>query len=206
MLSYLLPVLIRRSAGSVNDSIRLYLYRNQFQLTNTDVYYSDGTRYRPAIEVVNYLEPIMPDVKKVLVLGTGLGSMVNVIHSAKFYPKFTLVEIDKVILSWAIELMAPQFLKDIIPVCDDARGFLDRNTDQYDLIFIDIFFGRVVPDFVSNRGFLEQCSKHLSKGGRVAFNYIINNENDWIQVYQAFSSIFKDCKVIKQDINRILIS
>lgn len=202
----MLPVLIRRSAGSVNASIRLYLYRNQFQLTNTDVYYSDGTRYKPAIEVVNHLKTVMPNIKKVLVLGTGLGSMVNIMHSQNFFPKFTLVEIDKVILSWAIELMAPAYLKDIIPVCDDARGFLNRNADQYDLIFIDIFFGRVVPDFVTEKAFLMLCREHLSKGGHVAFNYIINNENEWNEVYRTFSGIFSDCKVIKQDINRILIS
>ena len=156
--------------------------------------------------VINALKPVMPGIQKVLVLGTGLGSIVDIMHAQKFYPKFTLVEIDKVILSWAIELMPPQYLRDIVPVCDDARAFLSRNTEQYDLIFIDIFFGRVVPDFVTNKAFLEQCKKHLSNRGHVAFNYIVNNENEWTGVYQTFSSVFSDCQVIKQDINRILIS
>lgn len=192
--------------GSVNPSILLYLYRDQFQLVNSDVYYSDGTRYKPAIEVINHLKPVMPGINKVLVLGTGLGSIVNIVHGAKFFPKFTLVEIDKVILSWAIELMPPERLKDIVPVCDDAKAFLERDTEQYDLIFIDIFFGRLVPDFVSNAAFMELCRKHLSEKGHIAFNYIVNNESEWNVVYQTFSGIFKNCKVIKEDINRILIS
>lgn len=175
-------------------------------MATSDVYYSDGTRYLPAIGVIDHLKPIMHNVKKVLVLGTGLGSMVDIMHSEKFFPKITLVEIDKVILSWAIELMDPEYLKDIVPVCDDASNFLVHNKEQYDLIFIDIFFGRVVPDFVTNKEFLELCRNHLSKGGHVALNYIINNENEWMAVYMTFSEIFKDCAVIKQDINRILIS
>ena len=94
----MLPVLIRRSAGSVNSRLLLYLYRNQFQLATSDVYYSDGTRYEPVVAVINALKPVMPGIKKVLVLGTGLGSIVDIVHAQKFFPKFTLVEIDKVIL------------------------------------------------------------------------------------------------------------
>jgi len=199
------PVSLRRGAGAVNTSLQIYLYRNQLQLTTPDAFYSDGHRYRPAVDAVNHLKSFLPTVKDVLVLGTGLGSMVQVLRHKGFSPRFTLVEYDKTVLEWAIEFLAP-LRANLEPVCMDAQLYMGRNTHKYDLIFVDVFNGRVVPAFVTSAQFLAQCRNSLAPGGRLILNYIINDPRQWDEVVAAFAILFPIHQVLEIQVNRILIS
>ena len=182
------------------------MYRNQFQLTTPDALYSDGDRYMPALAVTKDLGSFLPSIKNVLVLGTGLGSMVRVMKKKGYEPRYTLVEKDKVVLQWALELADTEVAGKIDPVCDDAGDFMQRNTKKYDLVFIDVFNGRVVPEFVSTPDFLKQCRDSLAQGGYLAFNYIVNDVQEWEQLQNIFAGIFPGYHVFSKSINRILIS
>lgn len=148
----------------------------------------------------------MPAVKKVLVLGTGLCSIVRIMHAKGFDPDFTLVEYDEQILQLAVKYLSMDFPAKINPVCADAMIFMEKNTARYDLVFIDIFIGRIVPDFVTTSAFLERCRESLAPNGRLAFNYIINDTQKWEQARLNFSEIFPGHKIIDHDINRIFIT
>ena len=145
-------------------------------------------------------------MNSVLVLGAGLGSMVYVLRKRGYNPRYTLVENDKVILRWAMEFLGEDSTAAIEPICDDAMIFMGKNTAKYDLVFIDIFKGREVPDFVFTPLFLTHCRNSLAPGGRLAFNYIINDPQQWEQVKNRFTSVFLDNKILDDGINRILIS
>ncbi len=197
---------LRRETGSSNFALQLYLYCNQFQLGNAEILYSDGDRYRPAIAAVKHLKAFLPSVKKVLVLGTGLGSMVRVLHSKGYKLQYTLVEYDKMVLQWAMETLDELQGVQLEPVCADAKIFMAKNNALYDLVFIDIFIGRVVPDFVAAEAFLQQCKNSLAPGGRLAFNYIINDMQQWEDVQRVFASVFPDHTVVKHEVNRVFIT
>ena len=205
MLSFVYAVPLRTSAGSFNPFLELYLYRNRLQLATHDACYSDGDRYTPAVMAVNHLGKSISAIKQVLALGTGLGSIVNVFAAKKTYPRFTLVEIDKLVLGWAMEVLA-ESKAPIVPVCSDAMIFMERNQAEYDLVFVDIFSGRVVPDFVTSIPFLQQCRAALVEGGRVVLNYIINDEKQWDNISRQFTEVFPRHKVLSNGINRILIT
>ena len=192
--------------GSSNFAMQLYLYCNRYQLGNEEILYSDGDKYRPAIAVARHLKTFLPTVSSVLVLGTGLGSMVRVLYGLGYYPRYTLVEYDKVVLQWAMELLDELNGVNLDPVCADAKDFMAKNTVRYDLIFIDIFIGRVVPDFVTDPQFLKQCKAALAPNGRLAFNYIINDMDKWAQTQQAFTELFPGHKVVNHEVNRIFIT
>lgn len=139
-------------------------------------------------------------------LGTGLASIVRVIRSKGFQPHYTLVENDKTVLKWALELLEHETAQKTEPVCNDAKAFMEQNTKKYDLVFIDIFNGRVVPEFVTTAHFLGLCRNSLSSGGRIAFNYIVNSDSDWEKVKKMFTDMFPGGYVKNKDINRILIT
>lgn len=181
------------------------LYHNQFQLATSDALYSDGDRYLPALTVINDLKAFLPSVQRVLVLGTGLGSMVRVMRAHGYDPHFTLVEKDKTILKWAMELLEEENPTKTEPICNDARVFMEQNISKYDLIFIDVFNGRIVPDFVTTVAFLTQCRNSLTPGGHLAFNYIINDDRRWENVKQIFADIYPGYHVVSKSINRILV-
>lgn len=192
--------------GNGNVKLEIYLYCNELQLGNAVVLYSDGTRYRPAIAVVKHLKTFLPAVQRVLVLGTGLGSMVRVLHSKGYDPEFTLVEYDKVILQWAMETLDELKNTKIEPVCADAQVFMQKHNAQYDLVFIDIFNERVVPDFVTTREFLMRCRECLTPGGRLAFNYIVNDMAKWEETVRVFSEVFPGHTVVSHQVNRIFVT
>jgi spermidine synthase len=184
--------------------LEILLYCNRFQLATTDALYSDGDRYIPAVTAVNNISGSLQDLQHVLVLGAGLGSMVRVLHSKGCNPGVTLVDSDKVVLDWAMEFLAGRAGK-VTPVCSDALLFMASNTKTYDLVFIDVFNGRIVPDFVYSPGFLMQCRECIAKGGAIAFNYIVNNKQEWEQVKETFTGIFPENKIVSVSVNRILL-
>lgn len=176
------------------------------QLATHDAFYSDGDRYKPAIAVAKHLRVSSAQIKNVLVLGAGLGSIVRVLDKQGCKPGYTLVEYDKIVLKWAMECFESHQLARINPVCMDALDFMEKNKDEYDLIFIDIFDSRVVPSFVFTPVFLLYCKNSLNSGGRVAFNYIVNDEQQYENIKQIFSSVFPDHEIITNSINRIFIT
>ena len=205
-LSYIKPVWLKNEHSVLNPGLELLLYNGRFQLATNDALYSDGEHYTPAVSAVNRLKPYLPGVKSVLVLGVGLGSIVQVIKKNGFDPRFTLVEIDKVILKLALEFLSTTSNAVMEPICADAKDFIEKNKDKFDLIFIDIFDSRTVPQFVSSPTFLTLCRGSLTPGGRVVWNYIINDEQEWKRTLKEFSAIFPDNEIIQSDTNRIFIA
>ena len=102
----------------MNPLLELLLYQGRLQLATADALYSDGNNYRPVIAMINHLKAHMPEIKTVLALGTGLGSLPQIMKRRGYQPHFTLVEYDKVVLQWAMELLGD---KNITPVCADAK-------------------------------------------------------------------------------------
>jgi len=176
------------------------------QLSTPYALYSDDKFYPPAVKFIKAVNNFLPEVNRVLVLGTGLASIIKVINNKGYYPDFTLVEINEEILYWAIEFSESKQHAKIKPVCMDAQEFMQHHYEQYDLIFIDIFNGRVVPDFVTDKSFLQKCKACLSKNGYVGFNYIINDNSTWERDSVTFNEVFPENEIISFDPNKVFIS
>ena len=159
----------------------------------------------PALTIANHLKDFLPAVKNVLVLGSGLGSLVLVMTEAGYKPHFILVEKDEVVLRWALEFL-DDLNANIEPVCADAQEYIQRNSPKSDLIFVDIFDSLIVPGFVQTPSFLAGCRDLLSPHGRLVLNYIVNDAKDWSDLQRTFGEIFPGYTVVERGVNRILIS
>jgi predicted membrane-bound spermidine synthase len=207
ILSYIIPVRIREGSSEENPSLELFLFRGGYQLATPDAVYSDGKRYRPLVAAFKEIEDELPRVKRVLLLGTGLGSAVQILESKGYYPDFVLVEKDSTILHWAEELLNSKETKQVIrTVCIDAAIFMQVNQEQFDLIVVDVFNGRVVPEFVTQEIFLKNCRRSMSPGGSFILNYIISDEQEWNHVLSRFRSVFSSYDMVAFGINRIIIA
>jgi spermidine synthase len=168
--------------------------------------YSDGDQYFPALTVVEHLEHFLPAAKRVLVLGAGLGSLVHVMRARGYAPRYTLVEKDRTVLRWALETLADGASPELEPVCEDAESFMAQDQGKYDLVFVDVFQGRAVPDFVTAPSFLLRCRDSLSPGGHLAINYIEVDHQQWEKACDRVAAAFPGCHLVSRDDNRILIS
>lgn len=208
LLSYLVPVTVASSSGSQNKFLEFILYRNQWQLATDDALYSDGTRYQPfRIAFRNIPGKKLSAVSDCLILGTGLGSIVQILWTKyKCYPRFSLVEYDEKILKWALENLTSMGVSNLTPYCDNAADFVKKNSNTYDLICVDIFNGREVPSLFTEKEFLLNTRKLLKPGGIWIMNYIVNDDKELRDYMDNVHSIFPQVDIIEKEQNRILIA
>jgi len=170
------------------------LYKNQWQLATESALYSDGERYAPfrlAFEKIGESE-ITP-LKKVLVLGAGLGSVIQIL-SKKYQcnAQYSLVEIDKQILSWSEVLLGQMQIQDIKGYNEDAYAFLINDKSQYDLICIDIFIDREVPQKFLTPKFFNHIKSHLSPNGFWIMNYMFKQADKLAELQNNIATQFKN--------------
>lgn len=208
MLSYLMPVTIANSYGKQNKFLEFILYRNQWQLATEDALYSDGTRYEPfRVAFKNVPKDKLDQVKDCLILGTGLGSIVQILSGKyKCNPNYTLVEYDETILKWAMESLLAMGIKNMTPYYGYAEDFVKECKGKYDLLCIDIFTGREVPLQFTELEFLVATKRLLKPGGIWIMNYIVNDPRETMQFLRNIKSLFPDVEVIEKNQNMLLIA
>lgn len=204
ILSYITPVLLWKGSGTHNPVLELFLYHNDFQLATEDAVYSDGVRYRPL--TLAFALPDRSEIKglrDVLILGTGLGSAVQILHAKGANPRYTLVDNDEVILNLAKPLLKSH---NITYVCADAGQFIIKDSGRYDMLVVDIFRNRSVPSEFTTVHFFGLCHKKLRPGGYFVFNYIAERQPEWDDALNNLRLVFGNVKVINEGINRITVA
>lgn len=205
LLSYITPVLLRKTASDKNPLLELHYYRGRLQLATADALYSDGEHYRPMRIGFKQIKEFLPEVRKVLVLGTGLGSAVQVMDRMGYHPDFTMVDHDSTVLKWAMEAL-PGYGVQITPVCADAQSYMADNHSQFDLLIVDIFNGRIVPGFVVTDEFLTLCRNSIRPGGKMVMNYIVQRNEDWSPVDKIIRRIFPRSHCVDDGLNRVVVA
>lgn len=201
------PVKINSAKGISTPELTLYYFQGRWQLGSATALYSDGPVYKPLVSAFKYLKKERPNITNMLVLGAGLGSAVEVLARFNCYPTSTLVEIDPQIIAWASDIFElQQCATETKWICADASDFIQKAQLSYDLVVLDIFEDRKVPDFVCTTTFLSACKNAVDKEkGIFVFNYIINDEQHWHALLGMIESIFIIQHMISMGINRILI-
>lgn len=203
-ISFIIPVRIRQGVGRYTPMLELYTFRGRWQLATEDALYSDGEKYTPLVTAYKKIKRALPQIQNVLVLGTGLGSAVSIMSQYKLYPHFTLVEIDEVVLHWALEYLQKDNAVRLTPICMDAYLFIEQDAAKYDLLIVDVFAGRVVPSFATTGEFLKKCRQRINEGGHFIMNYIINENAEWDQLQTVINTVYPVHQITALGLNRII--
>jgi spermidine synthase len=117
------------------------------------------------------LPQLLKEPKKVLILGHAGGSFTRVLNT--FYPELDItgVEIDPAITEAAKKYMALDEA-DVEIVHGDARAFLLKSSEKYDLIFIDAYYSTGIPAHLTSDEFFALVKSHLSENSLVALNVL----------------------------------
>jgi len=196
---------MERRSSAVNPLLDVYLYCGRWQLATADALYSDGDRYRPLRAAFRHIRGGLAAVQDMLLLGTGLGSAVHILHRMGFHPRATLVELDEVVLALAAERMPAGTEGRLTPVCADAAAYMQQQRATYDLVVVDLFIGREVPAFVTGAPFLEQCFRSLRSGGYFVFNYIPESASAYTAVQALLRQRFPGYGLLEFGINKVFV-
>jgi predicted membrane-bound spermidine synthase len=108
--------------------------------------------------------------KRVLVLGTALGTvlaqMVEIAPSAEL----TGVDIDPVIVSLSQELVPQLRSPNVKLIARDARLFLRETSERYDYIIVDLFAGGFIPSHCITEEFFSLVLQRLAPDGAMFMN------------------------------------
>lgn len=109
------------------------------------------------------------EIRSCLILGLGGGTVAKLIR--KYYPdtKITGVDIDPIFIEYGKKYFGLDELS-IQTVVDDAYAFIKKTKDKYDLIIIDVYQGRDVPEGFDTPAFVRKVSSLLDESGVVVFN------------------------------------
>ncbi|HEY5128376.1 MAG TPA: fused MFS/spermidine synthase [Bradyrhizobium sp.] len=112
------------------------------------------------------------DIKRVLVLGLGAGSIPDYLH--RFLPDATIdtVELDPGVIDVAKKYFGLRETKNFHLIEADGRVFLNRHAEPYDLIFVDAFTGSYIPFHLMTKEFYQLLRNRLAPHGVAAFNFI----------------------------------
>ena len=112
------------------------------------------------------------DVKRVLVLGLGAGSIPVYLH--RFIPDAAIdaVELDPGVIDVSRKYFGLRETENFHLIESDGRVFLKRHTEPYDLIFVDVFAGSYIPFHLMTKEFYQLVRERLAPHGVAAFNFL----------------------------------
>lgn len=176
LLSYIVPRVVARYSSPYNRDIRVLEEKGKYKLL------VDGSRQSGEYVLKLWQHALCafgvipsPDVRKILVLGVGGGTVVHLLHA--MYPDATIegVEIDKEMIGIGKKYFGLGRIEGLILVESDAKVFLEkavRAKKHWDMILVDTHVGSEIPEFVSNVHFLTLLHHALTSRGKVIINYL----------------------------------
>jgi spermidine synthase len=170
ILSYLFPVRLTKTTSTISGPLEVNLVNGRKMLDTLTSNYSYGSLQR--ILHKGLLEiGFNQEVRKVLVLGLGGGSVVQTIresfHSSAF---IELIDIDPEIISLAIHEFDINRFGNVRIVQADAAEFVESCGATYDLILVDVFVINRVPEVFTKPKFINQLVTCLQPNGKIIYN------------------------------------
>lgn len=115
----------------------------------------------------------------VLILGIAGGTVIYLLKG--WYPKvkITAVDIDQTMIDIGKRFFGLNKIKNLVMKQTDAEEFVSRESrgnHRYDLIVVDLSFGRNIPAFVTRKEFLKDIKTLRTKEGVALVNFLREKE------------------------------
>ncbi|MCG8458067.1 MAG: fused MFS/spermidine synthase, partial [Holophagales bacterium] len=145
--------------------------------------YSDNTTHggmrkadgRPAVAYVTHAASALllrPDMKSVLLLGMGSGSVGTYLRSQKPNLKVEFAEIDPVVVELAREYFGIDSPEEDIHVVDARQMLVRAEGRRWDYIFVDTYIGHSIPFHLTTVEFFREVKKRLGPRGVLGLNLL----------------------------------
>jgi spermidine synthase len=183
-----------------DDGRYRYLRADRVWHTQMDLRDKHG-RGLPYTDYVDLAFLFNPDIKEVLVIGLGGGTIPK--RFVRDYPKVNVeaVEIDPDVVKIADKYFEVQEGPRLKINTADGRVFLRRAKKKYDLIMLDAYYADTVPFFLTTKEFFAIVKDHLTPGG-VFVNNVIGTVSGsrskfYRSVYRTMDEVFPNVTAFK---------
>lgn len=210
-MSQLVDIQIETVESPYSGKLEVICRKGRYALCSPNAVYSYDDLYynfKQSFERVN-LDAFK--IKKVLVLGLGLGS-IPLLLETKFNKKYryTFVEIDKNVVNLAEEYTLQYLTSPYQIVVEDALQYSQSTKETFDFIAIDLFIDNLVPSAFETEAFLQQIKQRLNPDGLLMYNRLsytpaLMEKTVWFYE-QVFQSVFDTAVLLELGDNRMLLN
>lgn len=148
--------------------------------------------------------------KRVLCLGLGLGSVIQLISERSKNVQFTAVELDDEVIRLAEKYILHKVDADIEVIAADALIFMQMTQWEYDMICMDIFIDDEIPEVFMSKDFCSLLKGAVENSGIIIFNTPAFDKKVAKESTLFFNKMFKDvfpkARILKIHKNHMLLS
>jgi spermidine synthase len=136
-----------------------------------------------------------------LLLGVAGGSVIATLRNDfSLKAKITGIEIDPIAIQLANEFFNLEQITNTSIIQDDAFSFLTKTPERYDLIIVDLFNDKQMPEELFQDRFWENLKKIVTNNGIILFNTMVSidgvpDKNKTIT--PLLHSLFSSLKIVK---------
>lgn len=172
--SYLIPRTLLHTSSRYNQDIRVIEEWGVRRLLVNGSRQSGPTIQELWVQAIDAFGlPRFQSHPSILVLGVGGGTVMRILDQRIHKPHITAVDIDASIISIAKKYFGFDSFPFIRFIVDDAKKYINRaSAHSYDLVVIDLFIGRIIPEFVRQPSFYQSVQRCLRPQGILLINYL----------------------------------
>lgn len=147
------------------------------------------------------------NIENVLILGLGCGTAAEIVNKELPDAKIIWIEIDPTVINIGKNYFNLSDINKIKIIIGDAENKVNVLPNNYfDLILVDLYKGKNVPEFLEHEKYLKKIKQKLSKKGMVIFNrlYWKNYTFEANKFLDKLKEMFNDVDV-KKTYSNILV-
>lgn len=207
ILSYLFDISIEKKQSDFSGEVEVALSKGQYKLSTRNAIYSFGTNYTSFATAFEKTDVYNKKINTVLVLGFGLGSVVELLQKNSGINSIDAIDADQVIIDLAKKYLQSNLKNKVNYVCSDAEEFIQNNLQKkYELVLFDVFIEDETPVPFMQQDFLTILKNLVSKDGMLLFSKIDDSNKSKIentQFEKNFSAVFPNSFSIDTNGNKV---
>lgn len=206
-LSYIYDFPVEKKQSRFSGQVVVSYHRGQYKLSTEKAVYSFGKNYRSFANAFKAVDILNRNITSVLVLGFGLGSVVDLLDNHSGINSITAVDADEVIMELAKKYLFADSKKKVEYVVADAAQYI-RQSRAFDLVLFDVFIEDETPMSFLTEPFLTALKKTVLPGGMLLYSKIESSYANKIEnagFEKVFSAVCPRSFSINTDGNRVYV-
>ncbi|MFC7772836.1 spermidine synthase [Flavobacterium sp. GCM10027622] len=181
ILSYFYPITIHQTLSDINQNLEITWNNGQLVLDSKNTNFSYGSLQRVMRIGLNRIgKDRITQAESILLLGVAGGSVIQTLRKEYHTNgKITGVEIDEKTIALANTYFSLNTISNLEIVINDASEYIKTTSGKFDLLIIDIFQDKIMPDFLFTDEFITNIKRILTNNGFVLFNSIVTLSDDY---------------------------